>query len=184
MSAKTSQQYDQVIERCRLIFKAKAEDYGCAWRVLRTSSLTDQIYIKASRIRSIQRKGTHKIDEGVFPEFVGIINYSLMALVQFNLGVAENDDLTAAQALKHYDNYFAEAKSLMNDKNHDYGEAWRNMRVSSLTDIIIMKLLRIKQIEDNEGQTNVSEGVDAGYFDIVNYAVFALIKLIEAEGDE
>lgn len=183
MSSKTSQQYDQIIDRCRLVFKAKALDYGCAWRVLRTSSLTDQIYIKANRIRSIQRKGKHKINEGIEPEFIGIINYSLMALVQFNLGVAESDDLSVEDALRHYDKYFKEAKALMMDKNHDYGEAWRNMRVSSLDDIILMKLLRIKQIEDNEGVAEVSEGVDAGYFDIVNYAVFALIQLMEAKGD-
>lgn len=183
MSEKTSQQYNQVIDRCRLVFKDKAKDYGCAWRILRTSSLTDQIYIKASRIRSIQRKGTHKIDEGIEPEFIGIINYSIMALVQHFIGVADYDDLEPEEAIKLYDKYFQEAKDLMMNKNHDYGEAWRMMRVSSLDDIILMKLLRIKQIEDNEGVAAVSEGVDAGYYDIVNYAVFAMIKLMEAEAD-
>lgn len=179
MSDKTSKQYDLVIDSCRLVYKSKSEDYGCAWRVLRATSLTDQIYIKANRIRSIERKGTHKIDEGILPEFIGIVNYSIMALIQLALGVAEGDDLTPEDALKQYNNFFAEAKELMMDKNHDYGEAWRNMRISSLTDIILMKLLRIKQIEDNKGHTNVSEGIEAGYYDIINYAAFALIKLME-----
>ena len=185
MNKNTSLQYDQIIDRCRAVYKAKAEDYGSAWRILRPSSLTDQIYIKANRIRSIERKGTHKINEGIYPEFIGIVNYSVMALVQVFNGVSEHDDLSANMALEYYDRYFHDAKALMMDKNHDYGEAWRNMRISSLTDIILMKLLRIKQIEDNDGDTQVSEGVDAGYFDIINYAVFALIKLMEAEtGDE
>ena len=179
MSDKTSQQYDQVIDSCRVVYKSKSEDYGCAWRVLRATSLTDQIYIKANRIRSIERKGTHKIDEGIIPEFIGIVNYSIIALIQLHLGVAESDDLTPEDALKQYNKFFADAKQLMMDKNHDYGEAWRNMRISSLTDIILMKLLRIKQIEDNQGLTNVSEGIEAGYYDIINYAAFALIKLME-----
>ncbi|HPE87028.1 MAG: DUF1599 domain-containing protein [Bacteroidia bacterium] len=181
MSAETSQQFDQVIDRCRLVFMAKAEDYSSAWRILRASSLTDQIYIKANRIRSIERKGTHKINEGILPEFIGIVNYSIMALVQLNKGVAETDDLSAEEALLLYDHFFYEAKKLMMDKNYDYGGAWKNMRISSLIDIILMKLLRIKQIENNAGHTLVSEGVDAGYYDIINYAVFALIKLMDAE---
>ena len=179
MCDKTSQQYDLVIDSCRVVYKSKSEDYGCAWRVLRATSLTDQIYIKANRIRSIERKGTHKIDEGILPEFIGIVNYSIMALIQLLLGVAEGDDITPEEALEQYNKLFAEAKQLMMDKNHDYGEAWRNMRISSLTDIILMKLLRIKQIEDNQGHTVVSEGVEAGYFDIINYAAFAIIKLME-----
>jgi hypothetical protein len=157
------------------------KDYGFAWRILRTPSLTDQIYIKANRIRSIESKGESKVNEGNVPEFIGIINYSVMALVQLEKGVAEEDDLDEETGLKLYNKYLEDAKKLMLDKNHDYDEAWRNMRISSLTDIILMKLLRIKQIEDNEGQTLVSEGLDANYFDIINYAVFALIQIEEGQ---
>ena len=155
------------------------KDYGFAWRVLRTSSLTDQIYIKANRIRSIERKGVSRVGEGSMPEFIGIVNYSVMALIQFDLGVAEEDDMDDEQGLELYNKYIYAARDLMLNKNHDYDEAWRNMRVSSLTDIILMKLLRIKQIEDNDGKTSVSEGLDANYYDIINYAVFALIQLEE-----
>ncbi|PIE88261.1 MAG: hypothetical protein CSA04_02835 [Bacteroidetes bacterium] len=183
MSDKTSQQYETAMSHCRSVFQAKARDYGCAWRVLRPSSLTDQIYIKANRIKNIQGKGTHKIDEGIEPEFIGIVNYAIMALIQCDLGVADRDDLPPEKVMQHYDHYAHESKVLMESKNHDYGEAWRNMRVSSLDDIILMKLLRIKRIEDNHGAAEVSEGVEAGYFDIVNYAVFALIKLMEANMD-
>lgn len=182
MNNKTSIQFDSAIEVCKSIFVTKMKDYGTAWRILRTPSLTDQIYIKANRIRSIESIGTHKVDEGVKPEFIGIINYSVMALIQLELGVDDkNIELPIGQAEALYDKYVAEAKSLMEDKNHDYGEAWRNMRISSLTDIILMKLLRIKQIEDNDGKTEISEGPDANYFDIFNYSVFALIKLMESE---
>lgn len=177
---KTSSQYDQVIETCREVFLNKMNDYGSAWRILRTASLTDQIYIKANRIRSIEEKGTSKVDEGIRPEFIGIINYSVMALIQLELGAEEELEMDTDKALNLYNHHFLNAKKLMEDKNHDYGEAWRNMRVSSLTDIILMKLLRVKQIEDNEGKTSVSEGVDANYNDIINYSVFALIKLNEA----
>ena len=176
---KTSAQYDQVIDECREVFLNKMKDYGSAWRILRTPSLTDQIYIKANRIRSIEQKGTAKVNEGIKPEFIGIINYSVMALIQLELGVEEEMEMDFEKALDLYNRYFLNAKSLMMDKNHDYGEAWRNMRISSLTDIILMKLLRVKQIEDNQGKTTVSEGVDANYNDIINYAVFALIKLNE-----
>jgi len=176
---KTSQQYNEVIEICKNVFLRKMEDYGSAWRILRTPSLTDQIYIKANRIRSIEEKGTKKVDEGIRPEFIGIINYSIMALIQLELGISEEIELDREKVIDLYNKYFTETKSLMEDKNHDYGEAWRNMRVSSLTDIILMKLLRVKQIEDNEGKTFVSEGVDANYNDIINYSVFALIKLNE-----
>lgn len=155
------------------------KDYGFAWRVLRTSSLTDQIYIKANRIRSIERKGVSRVGEGSMPEFIGIVNYSVMALIQLDLGVAEEDDMVEEQGLGLYNKYIYAARDLMLNKNHDYDEAWRNMRVSSLTDIILMKLLRIKQIEDNDGKTSVSEGLDANYYDIINYAVFALIQLEE-----
>jgi hypothetical protein len=175
----TSQQFDIAIDKCREVFLKKMKDYGSAWRILRTPSLTDQIYIKANRIRSIEEKGRQKVNEGIIPEFIGIINYSVMALIQLELGAAEERDLKAEHVFTLYEKYVNSAKSLMEDKNHDYGEAWRNMRISSLTDIILMKLLRIKQIEDNEGKTFVSEGVDANYFDIINYSVFALIKLSE-----
>jgi len=175
----TSGQFETVIGRCRDVFMKKTKDYGNAWRILRTTSLTDQIYIKANRIRSIEEKGIHKVDEGIIPEFIGIINYSVMALIQLEKGTGEDFDMKTEESFALYEKYIYAAKSLMEDKNHDYGEAWRNMRISSLTDIILMKLLRIKQIEDNKGKTFVSEGVDANYYDIINYSVFALIKLLE-----
>jgi hypothetical protein len=179
MMEKTAQQFEYIVTRCREVFTEKMNDYGFAWRILRTPSLTDQIYIKASRIRSIESKGTSKIDEGSMDEFVGIINYSIMALIQLELGVAEEEDLDEKTGLELYDKYIYAARDLMLNKNHDYDEAWRNMRVSSLTDIILMKLLRVKQIEDNDGRTSVSEGLDANYYDIINYAVFAIIQLQE-----
>ena len=175
---KTKQQFEQVIEKCRNIFSLKLKDYGTAWRILRTTSLTDQIYIKANRIRSIEEKGTQKVNEGIVPEFIGIVNYSVMALIQLELGASRCPDLENDKALELYHHYIHQARDLMFDKNHDYGEAWRNMRISSLTDIILMKLLRIKQIEDNQGQTLISEGLDANYQDIINYSIFALIKLV------
>lgn len=176
----TSQEYNQIIDLCKATFADKMKDYGTAWRILRTPSLTDQIYIKAQRIRSIQQNGFSKVDEGIVPEFIGIINYSIMALTQLELGSteAENSEMDYDKVLELYKHHFLACKNLMEDKNHDYGEAWRNMRVSSLTDIILMKILRVKQIEDNAGQTIVSEGLDANYSDMVNYAVFALIKLL------
>ena len=177
----TIRQYKNAIEKCTNVFKSKMKDYGIAWRILRTSSLTDQIYIKANRIRSIEEKGKHEINEGVWDEFVGIINYSIMALIQLELGPADKSDDDRERALGLYNKYAQMSMELMEKKNHDYDEAWRNMRISSLTDIILMKLMRIKQIEDNHGKTEVSEGLDANYFDIVNYAVFALIKLDETE---
>ncbi len=173
----TEKQFDAVTAACRDIFQSKLKDYGTAWRVLRAPSITDQIYIKAQRIRSIDSIGNSKVGEGIRPEFIGIVNYSVIALIQLKLGVSNDITLPADQALSHYDHYILRAKQLMLDKNHDYGEAWRNMRLSSLTDIILMKLMRIKQIEDNQGQTFISEGIDAGYYDIINYAAFALIKL-------
>jgi len=174
----TSEQFETVISRCRDVFLTKMKDYGSAWRILRTPSLTDQIYIKANRIRSIQQKGMHKVNEGITPEFIGIVNYSVMALIQMEKGAAEDVDLKVDESVALYEKYIYAAMSLMEDKNHDYGEAWRNMRISSLTDIILMKLLRIKQIEDNQGETFASEGIDANYYDIINYSIFALIKLI------
>lgn len=179
--ANTNEQYAQVIKQCKGVFLDKMKDYGSSWRILRTPSLTDQVYIKANRIRSITEKGTSKVNEGIKPEFIGIVNYSVMALIQLELGPAEETSMDIKKVLTFYEKHINSAKELMLDKNHDYGEAWRNMRVSSLNDIILMKLLRIKQIEDNEGKTFVSEGVDANYHDIINYAVFALIKLAEAE---
>ncbi len=175
----TSKQYDRVIEICKDLFVKKMKDYGSAWRILRLPSLTDQIFIKTQRIRTLQETGIKKIAEDETSEFIGIINYSVMALIQFEKGIAEQADLSAEEATKLYDEKVAETKGLMEDKNHDYGEAWRDMRVSSLTDLILQKLLRIKQIEDNEGKTSVSEGIDANYHDIINYAVFALIHINE-----
>jgi len=175
---KTSRQFDQVIQSCREIFLMKLKDYGAAWRILRIPSITDQVYIKAQRIRSIDTKGTQKVAEGIRPEFIGIINYSVIALIQLELGAVETlETLLPKEGERLYDNYVNAAKELMLNKNHDYGEAWRNMRLGSLTDIILMKLMRIKQIEDNQGKTFFSEGIDANYYDIINYAAFALIKL-------
>jgi hypothetical protein len=175
----TEKQFDQIEKICFDLFSKKAKDYGTAWRILRTTSLTDQIYIKAQRIRSIQEKGISKVEEGIVPEFIGIINYSVMALIQLEIGATDSFEgmISAEEASKLYQKYIHNAKALMLNKNHDYGEAWRNMRVESLTDIILMKLLRIKQIENNDGNTIVSEGLDANYYDIINYAVFAMIKL-------
>ena len=174
---KTNQQYDHVIAICQDIFTKKMKDYGISWRILRPSSMTDQIYIKAQRIRSIEQKGVTKIDEGVRPEYIGIVNYCIMAIIQLEKGTSEIDDLTEDETLNLYISYFNRAKELMLDKNHDYDEAWRNMRMSSYTDMILMKLKRTKQIEDNNGQTIISEGIEANYLDMINYAVFALIKI-------
>ena len=175
----TSVLFDEVIAICRELFIKKTKDYGTAWRILRLPSLTDQIYIKALRIRSLQELSSRKIDEGERSEFIGIINYAIMALVQVEKGVADEPDLNLEQALELYDEQVAITKSLMEDKNHDYGEAWKDLRVSSLTDLILQKLLRVKQIEDNQGKTLVSEGIAANYQDIINYAVFALLHLDE-----
>lgn len=173
----TSEQYDAVIKSCRDLFKKKMKDYGCAWRILRLPSLTDQIFIKAQRIRSLQQKTSRRIEDDPQEEFTGIINYCIMALIQIEKGVVEQPDLSEPEALELYDAMIQDTKQLMEDKNHDYGEAWRDMRVSSLTDLILQKLLRVKQIENNRGKTLVSEGIGANYQDIINYAVFALIHL-------
>ena len=175
----TSEQYDEIIKTCRDLFQKKMKDYGSAWRILRLPSLTDQIFIKAQRIRSLQENEVRKVDEDERSEFIGIINYSIMALIQLKLGIAEQPDLSTKEAVALFDEHTHETKTLMENKNHDYGEAWREMRVSSLTDLILQKLLRVKQIEDNQGKTLVSEGIDANYQDMVNYAVFALIHLNE-----
>ena len=173
----TYKEFDEVIEKCRNLFTKKMADYGSAWRILRLPSLTDQIFIKAQRIRSLQENTTQKVADNVEGEFIGIINYSAMALIQIKKGFAQQPDLNVNEAVELYDQMVAETKSLMENKNHDYGEAWREMRVSSLTDLILQKLLRVKQIEDNKGKTKVSEGVEANYQDMLNYAVFALILM-------
>ncbi len=177
LMSNTSQQYDAVIDTCRNLFINKMKDYGSAWRILRLPSLTDQIFIKAQRIRGLQQNSVQKVDEGEVSEFIGIINYCIMALIQLEKGVVEQPDLKVKEATILYDEKIALTKQLMMDKNHDYGEAWRDMRVSSLTDLILQKLLRVKQIEDNLGKTLVSEGIDANYQDMINYAVFAIILL-------
>jgi len=173
----TSEEYDQIISICRNLYVKKLHDYGCAWRILRLPSLTDQIYIKAQRIRSLQENQTRKIDEDESSEFIGIVNYSIMALIQLEKGISKEVDLSNQEAIELYDKHIAITKELMMNKNHDYGEAWRDMRISSHTDIILQKLLRVKQIEDNQGKTIVSEGLEANYQDIINYAVFALILM-------
>jgi len=173
----TSEQYNAVVEECRSLFIKKMSDYGSAWRILRLPSLTDQIFIKAQRIRQLQENAVLKVDEGEKSEFIGIINYSIMALIQLELGVVETPDLSPAAATVLYDKHIGITNELMENKNHDYGEAWRDMRISSLTDLILQKLLRVKQIEDNKGKTLVSEGIDANYQDMINYAVFAMIHL-------
>ncbi|WP_411031326.1 DUF1599 domain-containing protein [Spongiimicrobium sp. 3-5] len=173
----TSEQYNAVVKICRDLFLKKMKDYGSAWRILRLPSLTDQIYIKAQRIRSLQQNKVRKVDEDERAEFIGIINYAIMALIQLDKGIVDQPDLLPEEALELYDHRIAETKSLMEDKNHDYGEAWRDIRVSSLTDLIIQKLLRVKQIEDNDGKTLVSEGIAANYQDMINYSIFAMIHL-------
>ena len=175
--ATTDKQYDTAVQICRDLFKKKMQDYGCAWRILRVSSLTDQIFIKAQRIRTLQQTKTQLVDESQFSEFIGIVNYCVMALIQIKMGVATQPDMSQEEVMSHYNTQIGIAKSLMQNKNHDYGEAWRDMRLSSLTDLILQKLLRVKQIEDNNGQTLVSEGLAANYQDIINYAIFALIHL-------
>lgn len=178
----TLQQYDAVINECHELCRKKAVDYGTAWRILRVPSLTDQIFIKAQRIRTLQQVGESKVGEGIRPELIGIINYAAMALVQLERGVVDAPDMAAETACEHVLAQQQHARDLMTRKNHDYGEAWRSMRVSSLVDLILMKLLRIKSIEDNQGATLVSEGIDANFLDIINYAVFAMIQLGEGKG--
>jgi len=181
MNELTSQQYRQIIAKCQEIFEKKTVDYGTAWRILRLPSITDQIYIKAQRIRNIQVQGAQKVEDDEASEFVGIINYCIMALVQIKLADSDKMYLTKDEIRPLYDEAVASTMALLANKNHDYNEAWRSMRVSSITDIILMKLLRVKQIEDNAGKTLISEGVDANYQDMINYAVFALILLNEKQ---
>lgn len=179
----TNEEYDAVIKLCSDVFIKKMHDYGAAWRIVRPTSITDQIFIKANRIRNIEEKGVSKVQEGITPEFIGIANYAIMGLIQLELGPAEDKDYEKIKKL--YFSYFQKAKKLMSDKNHDYDEAWRSMRISSYTDLILMKIYRTKEIENLEGETLISEGIDANYLDMVNYAVFALIRLeVEKETSE
>ncbi len=182
MMEKTATEYKEVIATCKALFAKKTHDYGTAWRVLRLPSITDQIFIKAQRIRSIQEKGTQKVDDPVKDEFVGIINYCIIALIQMHLATSGKMEMSFEELEPLYDQIASETFDLLQNKNHDYGEAWRDMRVSSMTDIILMKLLRVKQIEDNAGKTLVSEGVKANYQDMINYSVFCLIKLNAVNG--
>jgi hypothetical protein len=174
----TRRQFDEVKKICLDVFEKKFDDYGTAWRIMRPESVTDQIFIKAQRIKSIDEKGVSKIEEGIIPEFIAIINYGIIGLIQLELDENEPIELGKVQTLALYSKYYEAAKELMVNKNHDYGEAWRSMRVSSYTDLILMKIHRTKQIEDNKGVTKISEGIDANYFDMINYAIFAMIKLV------
>ena len=176
---KTLAQYDKQFKKCKSLFEKKTIDYGTAWRILRPSSLTDQIFIKANRIRTIQETGESMVDEGIEPEFIGIVNYCIMALIQLEIDKNAPMELPAEDTILLYNQYEDNVRDLMKAKNHDYGEAWRDMRISSLTDLILMKVLRTKQIEDNQGETLVSEGIDANYYDMINYALFSLILMDE-----
>ena len=173
----TKQQFEHVISICRDVFSKKLHDYGAAWRIMRPSSITDQIFIKANRIRSLEVKGVSMINEGIRPEFIGIVNYGIIGLIQLELGYAEKEGINEQQALELYDKYAKNALELMLAKNHDYDEAWRSMRITSYTDLISMKIYRTKQIEELNGKTLISEGIDANYMDMINYSVFGLIKL-------
>lgn len=177
METQTSTEYTQVINRCKELFRKKTLDYGTAWRILRIPSITDQIFIKAQRIRSIQEKRSQKVNDPIVDEFIGIINYCLIALLQISFLKDERLEIPFEELEPVYDKWVADTKGLLEQKNHDYGEAWREMRVSSITDIILMKLLRVKQIEDNQGKTIISEGIEANYQDMINYAVFCMIKM-------
>lgn len=173
----TKQQFEHVISICRDVFSKKLHDYGAAWRIMRPSSITDQIFIKANRIRSLEVKGVSMVNEGIRPEFIGIVNYGIIGLIQLELGYAEKEDINEQQALELYDKHAKNALELMLAKNHDYDEAWRSMRITSYTDLILMKIYRTKQIEELNGKTLISEGIDANYMDMINYSVFGLIKL-------
>ena len=179
---KTERQFAHAMEECRALFAKKLHDYGASWRILRPSSLTDQLFIKAKRIRSLEIKKVSMVGEGILPEFLALINYGIVGLIQLELGFADTVDISTDKAMELYDKHSSEALRLMLRKNHDYDEAWRNMRVSSYTDFILTKIERVKEIEDLEGETLVSEGIDANYMDIINYAVFGVIKLSEQQG--
>ncbi len=184
MPSQTEIEYRQVIAHCKALFDKKNKDYGTSWRILRLPSLTDQIFIKAQRIRSIQEKGHQKIEDGIEGEFIGIINYCIIALIQKSLENAEQSEISTNELLNLYDLQVNKTLDLLLNKNHDYGEAWRDMRVSSMTDLILMKIFRTKQIEDNQGVTLVSEGVEANYQDMLNYAVFCLIQLKHQQSNQ
>lgn len=175
--ADTKEQFEHVINICRTLFSKKLKDYGASWRILRPQSVTDQILIKAKRIRSLEEKGVSKVGEGIMPEFIAIVNYGVVGLIQLELGFTDSIDIDADKAMELYDRHITETKELMYAKNHDYDEAWRSMRISSYTDLILTKIYRTKQIEENKGQTLVSEGIDANYMDMINYSLFALIKM-------
>ena len=179
--ADTSKQFDRVVAKCRSLFIDKMKDYGPSWRILRPQSVTDQIFIKAKRIRTVEMNGATKVGESIWPEFVAIVNYGIIGLIQLEKGYTDKVDISADEALTLYDEYMAATKHLMTNKNTDYGEAWRDMRVSSYTDLILTKIQRTKEIENHNGNTLVSEGIDANYQDMINYAVFALIKHDEAQ---
>lgn len=180
-TTKTEEQFKSTMSECRNLFMKKLHDYGASWRILRPSSLTDQLFIKAKRIRSIETKGEALVDEGIRPEFVALINYGIIGLIQLEKGYVDSIDITPDEAMKLYDTHAQQALELMTRKNHDYDEAWRSMRISSYTDFILTKLQRIKEIEALNGATLVSEGIDANYMDIINYAVFGVIKLTEQQ---
>ncbi len=175
----TIAQFDQAIKSCRDLFVLKLNDYGAAWRMMRPSSVTDQILIKANRIRTLETKGNAMVDEGILPEFIGMVNYGVIGLIQLSLGFSDKKDISVEKAVELYDSLMNKTRQLMIAKNHDYDEIWRAMRVSSYTDLILMKLMRTKEIEDNQGKTAVSEGIDANYMDIINYSIFGIIKLTE-----
>lgn len=179
--AKTEDQFDKAIQVCRDVYSKKLKDYGAAWRIMRPCSITDQIFIKANRIRTLETKGDHYVDEGIQPELIGIVNYAIMGMIQLSKGFADGDDISVDEALHLYDEYMQKTRTLMLAKNHDYDEAWRSMRTTSYTDLILMKIYRTKQIESNNGKTIISEGIEANYMDMVNYAIFGLIKIDEAE---
>ena len=179
--AKTEAQFDKAIQVCRDVYSKKLKDYGAAWRIMRPCSITDQIFIKANRIRTLETKGDHYVDEGIQPELIGIVNYAIMGMIQLSKGFADGDDISVDEALRLYDEYMQKTRTLMLAKNHDYDEAWRSMRTTSYTDLILMKIYRTKKIESNNGKTIISEGIEANYMDMVNYAIFGLIKIDEAE---
>lgn len=181
MKQDTNAQFDAALKMCRDLYVKKLQDYGAAWRIMRACSITDQIFIKANRIRSLEIKGVSKVGEGILPEFIGIVNYGVIGLIQLELGHSDKEDISADKAIELYDRFISETRELMIAKNHDYDEAWRGMRINSYTDLILMKLMRTKQIEDNNGVTQVSEGIDANYKDMINYSIFAIIKLTENE---
>lgn len=178
----TEQEFKDILAECRSLFEKKLHDYGASWRILRPSSLTDQLFIKAKRIRSLETKGVTKVGEGILPEFIAIVNYAIIGIIQLRLGYVDTKDFSVDEAVANYDKVAAEARTLMLAKNHDYDEAWRGMRVPTYTDFILTKIERVKEIEDHDGRTQVSEGIDSNYMDMMNYAVFGIIKLTEGDG--